>query len=285
MQRGLKIFLAVLLCGAAWLSFDAWYTPLEVRKQAAAERVTGGPDDLAAANAFTEALWGSVRWAAPLAVIVALVALFQLHRLAPFLSSAGRGFQAATSASEKPRDSRQTWLIRGFVAAWLIIAMSQFGESVVQRMRDWQSYGLHAGQTSLPNLSDTNYLVIRYLEEATPPDAKILVLSDQKLFFLSYYLLPRRLYHPMHPESEFVIPLAQGKRQLAAYTRADLPPQYLDELQPDYVLEYFEGDAFVDPARVREDPEWLKFLGRGQITTKRPKIQVILRPYPTEGTP
>jgi hypothetical protein len=171
------------------------------------------------------------------------------------------------------------------VAAWLIIAMTQFGDGVVQRMRDWKSYGLVSGRTSLPNLSDTNYLVIRYVEEATPPDARILVLSDQKLFFLSYYLLPRRLYHPMHPDSEFVIPLANGERQLAAYTRADLPPHYLDELQPDYVLEYFEGDAFVDPARVREDLEWLRFLGQGQIINERPKIQVILRPYPPEGTP
>ncbi|WP_146370882.1 hypothetical protein [Symmachiella macrocystis] len=285
MQRFLKIILSVMLCGAAWLSFDAWYTPLEVRQQAAAARVTGGPDEFAAAKAFTEALWGSMRWAAPLAVLVALVALFQLHRLAPFLSSAGRGFQAATATGNEPHDARQTWLIRGFVAAWLIIAMTQFGESVVQRMRDWQSYGLHAGQTSLPNLSDTNYLLIRYLEEATPPDAKILVLSDQKLFFLSYYLLPRRLYHPMHPDSEFVIPLAQGERQLAAYTRVDLPAQYLEELQPDYVLEYFEGEAFVDPARVREDQGWLRFLGQGKVTTEQPRIQVILRPYPSEGTP
>jgi hypothetical protein len=274
-----------VLCGAAWLSFDAWWTPLEARQQAAAAAATGGPYAVGEAYAFAEALWGSLRVAAPLCVLLTLVALFQLHRLSPFLASAGRGFQAATAAGDVPHNSRLTWLTRGFVAVWLIIAVVQSGGGVVQRLRDWYAYRLHAGHISLPNISDTNRQVIRYVESATPKDARIVVLSDQKLFFLSYYLLPRRLYHPMHPDSEFVIPLANGERQLAAYTRADLPRGYLAELKPDYVLEYFEGDAFVDPARVREDTDWLRFLGQGRILTERPNIQVILRPYQPEETP
>ncbi len=89
----------------------------------------------------------------------------------------------------------------------------------------------------------------------------------------------------MHPESEFVIPLAHGERRLAAYRLEDISAEYLEQIQPDYILEYFEDEANVDPARVTEDANWLRFLGGGQIVAQRPKIQVNLRPYRREGTP
>ncbi len=285
MQRFLTILLVLLLCGAAWLSFDAWWTPLDVREQLAATAATDGPFAAAEAAGFAEALWGTLRLAAPLAFVVASIAFLQRRRLAPFLTSAGRGLLQATTTDQSAGGARLTWLVRGFVAVWAAIAVTQFGESVVQRMRDWYAYRLYAGETSLPNISETNRQVIRYVKSATPEDARILVLSDQKLSFLSYYLLPRRLYHPLHPDSEFVIPLAHGQRQLAAYTRDDLDPQYLAQLKPDYVLEYFEGETYVDSARVPEDSDWLRFLGHGQIPGERPQILVVLRPYPPEGTP
>ena len=131
----------------------------------------------------------------------------------------------------------------GICLAWGGLAMIHFVGAIDKRTRDWPVYRLNSGAQVLPNISDSNRMVIRYLSQVTPEDARILVLSDQKLFFLSYYLLPRRLYHPMHPEAEFVIPQPDQQRPLAAYRVSDLDDEYLSRINPDYVLEYFEGPA------------------------------------------
>jgi hypothetical protein len=112
----------------------------------------------------------------------------------------------------------------------------------------------------LPNMSESNRDVIRYLQSTTPEDARILVASDQTLFFLSYYLWPRQVFQRRHPESEFTVPQPDQARQLAAYRLSDLTSEDIASIDPDYVLEYFEGPEYVEPERVLDDARWIAFV-------------------------
>lgn len=280
MRLILQILCAVLLLTSAWAAGVSWWVPIDVRQQEAAAAAPQGPYAAIEAVGFAEARWWLIRFTAPLLCGVATLALLNSSRVAKFLTAAIDGLCVATQLP-----AIQRWLLRGFLGLWAIVGLSHAYGSVVQRLRDWPSYRLLSGQESLPNISVTNRQVIRYVKQSTPPGSRILVLSDQKLFFLSYYLQPRRLYHPLHPDSEFVIPLAYGERTLAAYTREDLDQDFLDELNPDYVLEYFENKAYIDPARVTEDANWLTFLGGGRMPSQPPAIQVVLRPHKRRETP
>ena len=113
-------------------------------------------------------------------------------------------------------------------------------------------------------MSTTNQLLcgdcLDHLQQATPSGARILVASDQKLFFLSYYLRPRTLLHRMHPDSEHVIPLKDQERKLAAYRLNELTADDLAQMNHDYTLEYFEHPDLVDMSQVLSDPAWVTFL-------------------------
>ena len=107
----------------------------------------------------------------------------------------------------------------------------------------------------------------------------ILVASDQKLFFLSYYLRPRVLLHRMHPDSEHVIPLKDQERKLSAYRLDDLSSDDLQQLPHDYTLEYFEHPDFVDRAQLLDDTTWISFIRRKQQSPSFvPPYVVRLRP-------
>jgi len=279
MDRVAKIALLLLLCLTAWVAIDAWWTPLEVRQQLAAASTTGDGYAVAEAAGFAEALCGLLRVAAPIGCLVILLVLVRFEPTLTFLVAAARGFRSILT-SQQPRVL--TWLLGGILAVWFLIAFTQGYGGVTQRLKDWHAYRFLPGETSLPNISANNRLVIRYVAAATPEEARIVVLSDQKLFFLSYYLLPRRLYHPLHPDSEFVIPLAHGERQLAAYTLDDLEPGYLEKIQPDYVLEYFEGPAYTESKPLDANPNWTRFFASAR-GGQRPDFYVNLRPYQQEG--
>jgi len=280
MRLILQILCTVLLLTSAWAAGVSWWVPIDVRQEEAAAAAPQGPYAAIEAVGFAEAQWWLIRIAAPLLCGVATIALLNSSRVAKFLTAAIDGLCVATQLP-----TIQRWLLRGFLGLWAIVGLSHAYGSVVQRLRDWPSYRLLSGPESLPNISVTNRQVIRYVKQSTPPGSRILVLSDQKLFFLSYYLQPRRLYHPLHPDSEFVNPLAYGERALAAYTREDLDQDFLDELNPDYVLEYFENKSYIDPARVTEDANWLAFLSGGRMPSQPPAIQVVLRPHKRRETP
>jgi hypothetical protein len=128
-------------------------------------------------------------------------------------------------------------------------------------------------------MSQSNRDVIRYVQSATPEEARILVVSDQTVYFLSYYLLPRQVFHKVHPDAERVIPQPHQQRQRAAYRLEDIPPGERQALRPDYVLEYFEGPAYVDRERLIDDAEWIAFIRRLQGDAAYvPPYNVVLRP-------
>lgn len=173
--------------------------------------------------------------------------------------------------------------LRLFVTAWLGLAVYHAGLSIQRRLWEWPVYRLDAGEVILPNISDSNRDVIRYLEAATKPDSRIYIVSDQKLFFLSYYLLPRRLYHPTHPDSEFVIPQAHNQRQLAAYRLQELSPAQIARVKPDYVLQYFESPPYFQDEDLEQDSSWIQFQRSRRGRDWRPPFFVALRRFQREG--
>jgi len=265
-----------------------WMVPVDVAQNRALQ---SAPDDTYAQFKIageTEALWWFLRASCSALLLVSLIAARNDRRVARFLQSLISDLKSATSrpgcpTPEMPAGSTfsasfHASICRTLIAAWLLLALVHFGNSLWRRMQDWPVYRTRSGAEVLPNISQSNRDVIRYVKQATPPGARILVLSDQKLFFLSYYLFPRRLIHPMHPESEFTIPLPFQQRQLAAYQLADLDPAYRKRVAADYVLEYFEGRGNVDPARTTADARWIAFERREHGSRYRPPYLVVLRP-------
>ncbi|MEZ6067038.1 MAG: hypothetical protein R3B90_15365 [Planctomycetaceae bacterium] len=166
----------------------------------------------------------------------------------------------------------------GLAAIWAVLAVQHGVAAIHDRARDWAYFGTRSGDEVLPNISFENRDVIRYVRESTPKDARIFVYSDQKLFFLSYYLLPRRLHHRMHPEAEFVIPRPGQERPLPAWQPGDLTPAVVTASDPDYILQYFEGPDFVDESQLGGDPQWVAFWRSRQQQRTLPPYRVALTP-------
>ena len=294
-------------CGLAGLAFIgavsgtllagiAWLVPSEVVQSWAAERAN--PADAYAqfeALGMAEAGQWVARWFGFGVAGLSLVLWRGRARVAPWIEGAVLGFWRVTEGTVttpfgQPASPRLglavSTLKRGAILAALVLSVGHWGLAIRQRFRDWPYYRLNDGDQILPNISDSNREVIRYLQRATPDHSRILVVSDQKLFFLSYYLRPRTLFHRMHPSAEHLIPRANQARQLAAYRLDELPADVW-ECQPDYVLEYFEGSEYVDTARTTEDQEWLAFLRAYSGDSSRvPGYVVRLRRWPlTEGQP
>lgn len=270
---------AVLLTAAAWSVSD----PM-ARNWAA----TRTPGDVLAQDEAVAVLW-LARCVAPLIALGGLVALRRSRQLGPFLQRAARGAMSATTVSAADRASLAhsvrprriaTWLFRGVLVAWLILALAHWGSAVDQRIEEWPVYRLNHGAVVLPNMSQSNRDVIRYVQSATPEHARILVVSDQTVYFLSYYLLPRPVFHKVHPDAERVIPQPDQQRQLAAYRLGDFSAEELRALDPDFVLEYFEGLAYVDRKRLLDDAQWIAFVRRlHQDAAYVPPYNVALRPF------
>ena len=300
LDRGVQCGLAGLsglgAVGGTLLAGLAWLIPPEVVQSWAAERAN--PADAYAqfeAHGMAEAGQWAARWMGLGLAGLGLILWRKRSRVAPWIEGAARGFWrvtagTATTSSGEPVSPRLllavSTLKRVAILAALVLSLGHWGLAIRQRFRDWPYYRLNDGDQVLPNISDSNREVIRYLQSATPEKCRILVVSDQKLFFLSYYLRPRTLYHRMHPTAEHLIPRANQARQLAAYRLDELPADVW-ECEPDYVLEYFEGSEYVDPARTTEDQDWLAFLRAYSGDSSRvPQYVVRLRRWPlTEGQP
>jgi hypothetical protein len=82
----------------------------------------------------------------------------------------------------------------------------------------------------------------------------------------------------MHPDAEHLIPQAHQLRQLPAFRLEDLSTEDVLALQPDFILEYFEGKEYVELERAYEDPNWVRFV-RAQYgdMPQSPQVTVVLR--------
>jgi hypothetical protein len=228
-----------------------------------------------------------IRFLGPLVGIASLALLRNLLVVTQFVMSAAKGWAQVTDVESGTTGTRswRSLIVRGFCIAWGILALGHFGHATMECLTNWPYYRFKSGVEVLPNISDSNRLVIRYLMNSTAPNARIFVASDQKLYFLSYYLLPRRLYYQSHPESEFVIPQPHLQRYMPAYPLAEIDPKTIERIAPDYVLEYFEQPDLIDRSRLNEDRNWVSFFRQhSPDPTAEPPYQVCLRRL-KEGRP
>lgn len=255
---------SLLACGFIWL------VPIEVVEQWAFDRAGSGTFDKFEAVGeadFSVWMW---RVATPLLLILIWRVWLNLNRWLAFLADVWRGLATITSStshgdlakSRSHADLARTVCCRGLLIGWVMVFAAHTVHGIGLRMHDWPYFRFNSGEVVLPNISDSNRAVIRFLQEATPPGSRILVASDQKLFFLSYYLRPRTLLHRMHPDSEHVIPLKDQQRKLVAYRLDELTPNDLAGMPHDYTLEYFEHPDLVDRSQVLNDSAWIAFIRR-----------------------
>lgn len=277
----------LLLLGTIVALGAVWVIPIEVFEGRAVERAEDNSFARFEAIGQAEATTWLLRTTLPIGLVLFWPSRRRASRVAQWLNRVAEGFARTTQVAEEdssgttsPVGNWRGWVLRFFCLSWAALAVLHFAGAVNQRTRDWPYYRLNSGPAVLPNISESNKMVIRYLARETPEDARILILSDQKLFFVSYYLLPRRVYHPMHPDAEFVIPQPDQQRPLPAYRLSDLDEAYLDEVDPDYVVEYFEGPDYVDPDRLLEDADWISFARAWQNDADYvPPYNVVLRPW------
>lgn len=252
----------LLTCAAAWI------VPIEVFQQWALDRA--GTGEFAKFEAIGEAEFSV--WLARIFSVLLFVATWLIWRdlssWVQFSQSAWLGLLQVTAGDNSDtvhcptstNGKMRTNVARGFLIGWALLFTAHSVHGIGLRIHDWPYFRFKSGDVVLPNISVSNKAVIRYLQESTPPDARILVASDQKLFFLSYYLRPRTLLHKMHPGSEHVIPLKDQERKLEAYQLSDLSAEDLAGMPHNYTLEYFEHPSMVDSAHVTDDPAWIRFI-------------------------
>lgn len=270
-----------VICLAATLA--GWIIPVEVVQNWVFERAEA--DDVFAqfeATGRAEAVWWLFAYAGPLLSVVAIRYWLKRRRiaagLARLMSDAQDMLHEQNPASWMGTSVR--WIKGPMLAAAILLATYHTASGVWDRIKDWPYYGLRDGNELLPNISESNREVIRYLRAVTPDDSRIFVASDQKLYFLAYYLYPRKILHRVHPDAEHLIARPNQERQLAAYRLNELPANVLNSTQPDYVLEYFEGPEYTTPQRNAEDPNWVRFIRqRAQDSNYIPPYTVVLRSH------
>jgi hypothetical protein len=279
------LLLLTLVCLAA--AGVVWVLPVEYFELRAAANAIGDPGE--AAGQAVALVW-LARVAAPLLAVASVAAVWHhaafSHWTRQVIAQAADVTMCRpATATNGSRASARSWSVRLLILGWFGLACWHGGIAIADRTRDWPVYKLNSGDAVLPNISPENRLVIRYLTAATPDDARIVVFSDQKLFFLSYYLLPRQLYHRMHPDAEFVIPRAHGELPLRAFRRDEITDDELAALEPDYVLEYFEGPEYVDRKRLDDDRDWITFWRRSTQSPGLPEFTVVLTPFVADAAP
>lgn len=250
------LFVGLLIAGAV-VSFAAWCISPEMAQNWAFER-----NGTAESRIDAQSLLWVMRVGAPGVALAGWFALSRWQRTESWLRSVGHELMAVTRISHSggPLQRTRRGVFRAAVVAWLLLAVVHWADGARRVGRDWPVYKWRAGSQVLPNMSESNRDVIRYLQSATPENARILVTSDQSLYFLSYYLWPRQVFQRRHPDSEFVVPQPGQARQLAAYRLDDLTQEDIDSIDPDYVLEYFEGPEYVDLDRLYDDQRWIAFV-------------------------
>lgn len=257
-----------------------WLMPLEFFQTWMIERASPDRYSQYAAHEQASAAIFFLRILLPIVAIFTIAGFFFLKRLIHFMTHCWSAVKDQTLIKrENQGDRKRTIIFRLFLCIWFSLGLFHFVQGIERRLEDWPWYHFHTGPAIMPNISDSNREVIRFLEQATEQDARILVLSDQKLFFLSYYLLPRKLFHPLHPESEFVIPKEFQQRQLKAYRLSDLDDEYLSQISPDYILEYYEGADYLEKERLTEDRNWIQFQQRQHGPQYQPTYNVRLHKY------
>ncbi len=257
----------------------AWFLPVEVFQNWAFEYATEDSYRRFEAVGQAEALCWVIRIVGPILVFGAIRLIRNRESAAKSVQRTWQGFLTATQIFSVSRvnpatslpvthDQRltvnrvKTWCLRGMVFLWMTFAVVQFGLSANRRIAEWPYYKFRSGGVVLPNISESNRDVIRYLRERTPPNSRILVVSDQKLYFLSYYLRPRGIYHRVHPDSAFVIAQPHQERWMPAYRLNELDPEWICQLRPDFILEYFEHPDNIDGSKKLDDRHWVQFLRR-----------------------
>jgi hypothetical protein len=282
-----KLLLLLWLAVAVVGTIVAWVVPVVVVENWAASRA--GDDDYVvyAAIGQAESLMWLSRVVCPVMIVIALTALRRVELLRRVIGDAASEFRAATEIASTVRGAGglKSGLLRLLLAAWLLLAGAHLVGSIDARTWEWAYYRTRGGDEVLPNVSLENRDVIRYLWARIPPGSRVLAASDQKLFFLSYYLLPSRLYHVMHADAEFVIPLAHQQRSLAAYPLSEVPPEAIARIGPDVTLEYFQDQGRVDRSRLTEDREWVAFWRAEHETKEVPPYLVVLKPAPAGDRP
>lgn len=278
-------------CLAFAIAGLSWLIPMDAAQGWAVGRAADNDFAQFEAHGATTATMWFVRIVSTVIVLAMGFVWMRRRKVAPAVARAFAGFWQDTQPTRNPKwapsvvSKVQTGVVRVIVLSWMVLGVYQLGCSINRRLWDWPLYQLHSGQTILPNISDGNREVIRFVAASTPPNARILVLSDQKLYFLSYYLLPRRLYHPSHPDSVFVIAKAHNERQLAAYRLQDLTSEQIEQLRPDYILEYFEGKQFIEGVDLRRDQGWLNYQRRKYGPDWQPSYLVSLQRYVAKDAP
>lgn len=262
---------------AVCLTIAVWLTPVDVVKVRAYDAAPPEPFAQLEAIGRAEALWWFFRVIATTGTLVIGYAGYRKNEFARFAAGLWDDILLVLNLRRLGAEQLNAGVTSGspekavlrLVRCLAIIAMLSLAcvhqvHGINQRAKDWAYYGLKDGDSTLPNISESNRAVIRYLRATTPEDSRIFVVSDQKLFFLSYYLLPRKIVHRMHPSAEHLIPRKNQERQLAAYRLSELPDGLLTKHRPDFVLEYFEGPEYVQPERATEDSGFLDFVRQQQ---------------------
>ncbi|QDT89215.1 hypothetical protein [Gimesia algae] len=275
MSRLVRLILILLLLISVPGMAYVWLMPVEYFQTWMIERANPDQYSQFAAHEQGQAMTVLLRILFPLLVILTTAGFIFYHRVVALADHSWQTLKQLTSLQQPGR----TYLFRVLLISWFILGLVHFAGGVSQRIEDWPWYHFRPGSDMMANISDSNRDVIRFAKQATEEDARILVLSDQKLFFLSYYLLPRKLFHPLHPESEFVIPKEFQQRQLKAYRLSELDTDYLNKIAPDYILEYYEGGDYLEKERLMEDPHWLAFMQSQYGPDYEPSFNVRLRKF------
>lgn len=287
MTASLRLLVTLIGTVTAFVAAGTWLFPVEVFQGWNVQQAGTDPYARFEAAGQAEALTWLARLLLPVAALVLLWSLGRWSVVTRATSAIVAGFSAATRIDDRAGGTVpwRTWLWRGFIVAWFGLFVLHAAQGLADRGRDWAYYRFNSGADVLPNISLRNRAVIRYLQQVTPENARILACSDQSLFFLNYYLRPRRVFHFVHPDAEFVIPQPGQARPLPAYRFADLDPNDVASIAPDYVLEYFEGPDFVDPVRgadrdrIEEDPRWVDFWRQTSADPDGLRYLVSLRPF------
>ena len=283
-EQAVAVCLAAACCISVCLSLAVWLIPVDVIKVRAFDQAPEESFAQFEAVGKAEAIWWMLRVSSAGATLFFMYTWRRRIAAAGFMSGLIEDVfdllrrKTSSGKSQKSLPGIVVWVRGTSIVAMLGLACIHQIHGMSKRASDWPYYRLNNGDEILPNISDSNRAVIRYLRTATPEQSRILVVSDQKLFFLSYYLLPRHLLHHMHPDAEHLIPRKNQERQLAAYRLSDLPATLLREQRPDYVLEYFEGPEYVESERATEDADWLRFIRNWQRDPSYvPTYTVVLR--------
>jgi len=270
----LRRLVMLLLFASVASTIVAWVISTPMVENRAFAR-TGNAD---AALAAGERLW-LIRCAAPVLALALWLGLLRRGRANRLDALSCEWLSATRICNTRGAVAKgRTCVFRAAIAAWLILAMVHWEAAARQVLHEWPIYGSKSGAQVLPNISETNRDVIRYVQTATPENVRILALSDQSVFFLAYYLWPREVLHRRPPESEFIIPQPDGRRPIAAYRLSDFTAAELAKLHPDYVLEYFESPQYVEEEQLYADRQWLTFIREAKGDSRHiPPFTVRLR--------